>query len=164
MYPIDQIPHNAPCSWGGILLWGDIPVSEKSPSVSWWVWMWKCFTTLLLLSNGSSCYVPLCRIRGGFLVLAMISLWFCQTQHVGLCGWGIMELHWVKTPTLPFWISATPMRCFITPLVSLCDFSWEKCFTVTPLFSRCRFWMMKQHYNSPMICPPLRHCLWRESL
>lgn len=111
------------------------PVCEKNPSVSWWVWMWKNFTTLLPLSKGSSCYVLLNIIWGVFLVWTMMSLWFSQTQHVGrvvLCGWGVMKLHWVKTPTHPSWISTTPMRCFITPLLSLCDFSWEKRFIVTP--------------------------------
>lgn len=129
-YPIfdtgsfDQCLPNLPSSWG-------VP---QSPSVSWWVWMWKYVTTLLPLSKGSSCYVPLNLIWGfsrsepwhhsGFL-----------TRHVGCiipCGWGVMKPHWVKTPTHPSWNSTTLMKCFITPLVSLCDFSCVKHFIVKP--------------------------------
>lgn len=45
---------------------GGCPLCEKSPRLSWWVWMWKCFTTLLSLSKGSSCCVPPNIIWGGF--------------------------------------------------------------------------------------------------
>lgn len=153
-----QFLPDSPSSWG-------IP-SVKSPTVCWCVWVWKYFTTLLPLSKGSSCYISLNIIWGVFLVWTMISLWFSQTQHVGhvgLRGWGVIRPHWVKTPTHPSWISTELMRCFIPPLVSLCDFSLEKRCIVT--LSCCRFWVMKQHYHSTVkSAVSLSQCLWRQTV
>lgn len=65
--------------------------------------------------------------------------WTCCSLRVGW-AWGVMRLHWVRTH--PSWISMTLMRCFITPLVSLCDFSWEK--SPHTLLAAAGFWRIEQ--------------------
>lgn len=99
--------------------------------------MWECVSKPLDLPKGPLWYVPLKLIWG----FSWSEPWYHRgflTQHCGcmilVVGGGVMKHFWVMTPTHPSWKSKMLMKCFITPLVGLCDFNCENHCIVTLLY------------------------------
>lgn len=146
------------------------PPCEKSPSVCWCVWMWKYFTTLLPLSKGSSCYVPLIIIwgAGGFPglnhdIIVVFSDSACWRRCSLWVGGNEASLGQRLTP-IPLG-SAEHWWGVSLPLASLCEFNWERCFIATPFQLLQRFWGNEAAASSTVkSAGSLKWCLWWESV